>query len=307
MLRAAIKQVVSASARHLMRVEASHLRHRGLNWTLQWNRMLLDAYIRERRNRRYYLELTEEQLRGRRRSDIVFVFGSGYSLNDISDAEWRHFAEHDTFGFNMFIYEQWVPIHFHLFRGGAEGALQWRPYAEHIADVVLRNANCRNTAFLMQGEFQAQFCNQMVGYRLLPEGSAIFRYGTARSDGPPTASFAEGLRHIGGTLSDAVNAAACLGWTAIILVGIDLYDSRYFWLPPMETPNINYETGALSAEFNAVRGTRYDDAHNTVRIGIVNTMAEWRRDLAGRGCELMVYNPRSLLAAVMPVYDAMRG
>ena len=40
----------------------------------------------------------------------------------------------------------------------------------------------------------------------------------------------EGLRHVGGTLSDAVNAAACLGWTHIVLAGVDLYDSRYFWL-----------------------------------------------------------------------------
>lgn len=303
MVRSVVKAIVPAGARHLLRVEASHLRRYGAAWTWNWNRTLLDAYVREKQNRRFYRELTEQQLRGRRTSETVFIFGSGYSLNALSEDEWRHFAKHDVFGFNMFIYEQWVPIRFHLLRGGAEGALAWRPYAEHIGETIRTNPCCRDTAFLLQGEFQAQFCNQMVGYRLLPEGASIFRYQTARSDGPPTASFDDGLRHIAGTLSDAVNAAVCLGWRSIVLVGIDLYDSRYFWLPPTETPNINYETGALSGEFNLVRGTRYDHAHNTVRIGIVDTMRTWTDYLRQRGCVLSVYNPKSLLADVMPVYS----
>ena len=37
-----------------------------------------------------YSTLTEVELRARRRSDTVFVFGSGYSLNDITPAGWRH-------------------------------------------------------------------------------------------------------------------------------------------------------------------------------------------------------------------------
>ena len=247
MLRAVAKAVIPANARYLLRVQAAHVRQHGLGWAWQWNRMLTDAYIRERLNRHHYHELGEASLRERRTSDTVFIFGSGYSLNELSDSEWQHFAAHDVFGFNMFIYERWVPIRFQLLRGGAEGQLAWRSYGEHIAETIRDNPNCRDTAFLLQGEYQAQFCNQMVGYRMLPAGQPIFRYHTARADGPPTRSFDEGLRHTSGTLSDAINAAVCLGWQNIVLVGVDLYDSRYFWLPPNETTNINADTGAISA------------------------------------------------------------
>lgn len=304
MLRSLARAVVPANTRYLLRAQAAHARQRGVSWTWQWNRILIDACVRERLNRRHYHELDEASLRARRTSDTVFIFGSGYSLNELTETEWRHFAAHDVFGFNMFIYERWVPIRFQLLRGGAEGQLAWRSYGEHIAETIRDNPHCRDTVFLLQREYQAQFCNQLVGYRLLPAGRSIFPYHTARAEGPPTRSFAEGLRHISGTLSDAVNAAACLGWQNIVLVGIDLYDSRYFWLPPTETTDINDATGAISGEYNTIRGTRYDDAHNTVRIGIVDTMQGWTRVLGERGHRLSVYNPRSLLSGVMPVYDA---
>lgn len=303
MLRDLAKAVIPANARYLLRAQATQARQRGVGWTWQWNRILIDAYVRERLNRHRYHELDEAALRARRTSDTVFIFGSGYSLNELSETEWRHFAAHDVFGFNMFIYERWVPIRFQLLRGGAEGQLAWRSYGEHIAETIRDNPHCRDTVFLLQGEYQAQFCNQMIGYRLLPVGQPIFRYHTARADGPPTRSFPEGLRHISGTLSDAVNAAVCLGWQNIVLVGIDLYDSRYFWLPATETTDINPDTGAISGEYNTIRGTRYDDTHNTVRIGIVDTMQAWTSVLRERGHRLSVYNPRSLLSSVMPVYN----
>ena len=155
----------------------------------------------------------------------------------------------------------------------------------------------------MQSEFLAHFCNQLIGYRLLKPGTKIFRYYTARGVGPPTRRFRDGLRHIAGTLSDAVNAAVCLGWSHIVLVGVDLYDTRYFWLKPDETYAFDETTGTLvPAEVNR-HGHRAADVHNTARNGIVDVMGSWRELLEReRGVQVSVYNPRSLLADVMPVY-----
>ena len=105
-----------------------------------------------------------------------------------------------------------------------------------------------------------------------------------------------------------MNCAYVLGWRRIVLVGVDLYDSRYFFLPADKTLGVDPVTGRTTAVgANQWRGNRSSQPHNTVQIGIVDVMKSWRSILAGDGVELYVYNPRSLLADVLPVYgDAHR-
>lgn len=304
MSRALWRRLVSARARHTLHTQARNLRERGLGEFVQWQRLLLDAALRERLQRKRYHYVDGAALAGGRRSDTVFVFGSGYSLNAITPEEWRRIAEHDTFGFTAFVYQQWVRVDYHLLRGGVEGSLRWRAYAEEFCAALNANPRFAETMFLMQGDYEAQFCNQVLGYGLLRPDARVYRYRTARGDGPPTRDLGEGLRHVGGTLSDAVNAAACLGWRRIVLAGVDLYDSRYFWLPPDKTYEFDAATGLLRAGDVNPRGLGAGERHNTARNGVVRVMGEWRAHLAARGIELVVYNPRSLLADVMPVYAA---
>jgi hypothetical protein len=155
----------------------------------------------------------------------------------------------------------------------------------------------------MQGDFRAMLANQILGHRLLRPGARVYRYKTAPESGLPTRSLAEGVRHTAGTLCDAVNVAACLGWTHIVLAGVDLYDSRYFWLQPDETLEFDRASGLLKAGSINTRGHRPDELHNTARNGVVEMMGQWRQHLESeRGIRMSVLNPRSLLADVMPTY-----
>lgn len=298
----ALRDVLPMGVRYAMREQYNQVRQRGVVGTLKRNAMLTDAWIRERVQRSAYRVLDENDLRAAKKSDTVFVFGSGFSLNELGPDEWRHISRHDVFGFNAFVYQRWIPIDFHLLRGGVEGGETWRAYAEQFTGILNRNPHCANTIFLMQSGYLAQFCNQLIGYRYLKPGAKIFRYATNRADGTPTTRFSDGLRHNGGTLTDTVNAAVCLGWSQIVLVGVDLYDSRYFWLRPDETYGVDDAGRHVAAAIN-VRGHRPDERHNTARNGAVDVMAAWRDWLAReRGIAMSVYNPRSLLAEVMPVY-----
>jgi hypothetical protein len=304
----ALRHVLPMAVRHALREQYNQVQQRGIGGMLRRNAMLTDAWLRERVNRRWYRVLAEPDLRAAKKSETVFVFGSGYSLNELMPAEWTHFARHDTFGFNNFVYEKWIPIGFQLLRGGVETTdTLWRAYAAEFTGILNANPHCANTIFLVQGEYLADFCNRLIGYGYLRRGAGIFRYHTNREDGPPTRSFAEGLRHEGGTLSDAVNAVSILGWKRIVLVGVDLYDSRYFWMGPHETQGVD-ERGAIVPAATNARGIRYDGVHNTVRNGVVERMGQWREFLAREtGAELTVYNPRSLLSAVLPVYRRDRS
>jgi hypothetical protein len=255
-------------------------------------------------NRGRYNNLSEKEAARARTSDTVFVFGSGYSLNSISEREWAHIRQHDVFGFNAFYYQRWAPVNFHLLRGGLYGELRWRGYAQEVVAAISDNPLYANTVFVMQEEFQASFTNQLIGYGLFPPARGIVRYATARGTGrQPTRSIREGLRHLAGTLSDAVNCAYCLGWRHIVLVGVDLYDSRYFWLPADQTASVDRENATvIGATHNALGGNRYDERHYTTRNGVVELMSEWREVFDADGVRMSVYNPASLLAGVLPVY-----
>ena len=305
MIRALTKRLTTSSFRYSIRTQLRTLRERGAGEMVRWNGVLIDAAVRERLHRSRYVVLTDRQLIDSRKSDTVYVFGSGYSLNDTTPEQWRVIERHDTMGINMSIHEQWVRMDYHVLRGGVEGStLKWRAYAEDFCRTIAANPHYRNTIFLLQGEYYGQFGNQIVGYELLPARSRIYRFHTARGEGLPTRSLREGLRHAQGTLSDAVNAAAVIGWRNIVLAGVDLYDSRYFWLKPDEVLEMDPATGMLRAAAINVRGHRAHEAHNTAQNGIVRTMGQWREHLEReRGIQLSVLNPRSLLASVMPVHQ----
>lgn len=253
-----------------------------------------------------YRLLKIEQVSARRRGRRVFVFGSGYSLNDIQPAEWAHISAHDTVGFNAFVRQQWVRTDFHLIRGWGEGAsveFDWLSACSELGGLIAVNPNYRDTTFVVQGDLLAEVGNRMIGDGFLRSGADVVRYTTDRDALLPTTSFSRGLAHANGTLCDAVNFAFLSGWSEIVLVGVDLYDTRYFWLPADRTYSTDYGTGRSVVSEASDRGQRWDQPHSTATNGSVELFGRWARFLSDRGVRLSVWNPRSLLSAVMPVYE----
>jgi hypothetical protein len=302
--RGAVKRVSTTNARFLLRTQYDLWQEGGVARMLRWNGMLADAWVRDRLARRHYDEVDSGEASALRKSKTVFVFGSGWSLNTLSDQDWLGFRDHDVFGFNAFYRQQWVPVDFHLFRGGIYGSLRWRPYAREVQAYLMDNPLYASTTFVLQSEYLGHFCNQLTGYAYLPRRARVLRFHTTRAPGPATRRLAEGVRHATGTLEDAVNVAYCLGWQHIVLVGVDLYDSRYFYLPADATTGLDDGTGLLGpSEFNTYRGIRYDQTHSTARHGVIDVMRAWRNQFNADGIELWVYNPKSLLAQALPTYE----
>jgi hypothetical protein len=204
------------------------------------------------------------------------------------------------------VYQKWIRVDYHLIRGWVEakaGALNWQAHSQDFANVLNANEYFKDTILILQGEYLAQFCNSLIGCGHIRPSTRIFRYRTARGVRTPTRRLSDGLAHGFGTLSDAVNFAYCMGWKTLVLVGVDLYDSRYFWLNSNETLAVDEATGMLvPAEIN-VRGTRFDGKHNAVNNGIVAAMAGWRDLFERDHVTMSVYNPRSLLRDVLPLYS----
>ena len=256
----------------------------------------LDPWLRFVANRHRYRYVSESELRARRRSDTVFIFGSGASLNELSSETWEEIGLHDTFGFNWFVHQRFVRCDFHLIRGIPDTDRDpsvWRPQLEQYFRLIEENACFADTTYLVHGGFRAINGNRVIGYRLLPIGNPVFRWRTNVSDELPSRTFRQGLVHGYSTLQECVNAAYLLGWRRIVLAGVDLYDRRYFWLPPDETRSVDVLRGATAA-----------DVHARGASGMVDALASWRHWLEAEGVELSVLNSRSLLAGVLPVVSS---
>jgi hypothetical protein len=275
----------------------AHARVRPWHWSrVQYHRA--GPWLSERRHRRRYVILDEDDLRRLRRSDVAFVFGSGASLTDLGDEEWRHFAAHDTIGFNYFVRQRRVRVDFHLVAEMATGddmdRRQWEPAVREYGRLLVENPSYRTTVIGLQSGWAAWNANRLAALDVLPPGTRMFRYRRlARgADRAPTRSLAEGLVHGAGTLVECVNFAYVLGFRKIVLVGVDLYDSRYFWLPPEEgRPDLVDGHGLAQT------------CPHPLSESMVRYLGRWGASLDREGVVLSVYNPRSLLASVLPVYQ----
>jgi hypothetical protein len=258
----------------------------------------VDAWVRNVRGRRGYRTLSAEELRATRRSDTVFVFGSGYSINEVTPEEWAHFADHDTLSFNWFPRQRWVRIDYHLIREVATNDLRpeiWRPALREHAELLRGNPHYRDAIYVVQRGPLAINGNRIIGLGLLPTGARVFRF-TSRARHavePPSESFDQGLVHSATSIGTCVNFAYLVGWRSIVLVGVDMYDHRYFWLSADEEREEIDLPG---------RGLTVDDPFPAA-ARMIETLGMWRQILADRGVSLSVYNPRSLLTAELPVYE----
>lgn len=240
-------------------------------------------WLAERRGRTVYRIVSEDELRAARRSDTVFVFGSGRSLTEVTPTEWQRISQHDTVGFSHFHRQRWVRVDYHLV---AEA--KW---LDELAESIRGNPGYAGTIFGVMHGWSAESANEIVARRILPSGARLFRWrriGRSRVL-PPSRSLDKGLVHGSNSILDVVNFAALLGWRRIVIAGVDLYNKEYFWLPPEVTRPDEKPEFTAASEWPQGRQ-------------VVEMLALWRGLLEHEGIELLVYNPRSLLAQALPVF-----
>ena len=243
---------------------------------------LAGLYALDRRGRRAYRELDEEELLATRSGDTAFVFGSGRSLVDVTPGEWEAIARCGTISLREFPRQSWVRADYHL--------TSEVDFLDEYAGRLRENPLYRDTVFVVQEGFWAQSGNGLVGRRLLTSGARVFRFRrTSRGRYSPPSRSPRTLVHGFNSIIDATNLAIALGFRRIVLAGADYYNKEYFWLAPGEPRS--YEKRGVEA-----------DSLFTGHDAIVSMLGDWRDLLAPEGVEVFVYNPRSLLAERLPVF-----
>lgn len=253
-------------------------------WQLVALPATVPAWLADIRHRRLYPRLSEEDLRRARKSDTVFICGTGYSVLDISPAEWSEIARHDVLSFRDFPRQQFVKADFHV-TGEVDDVNEY-------AEAIRGNPLYDHTLFLVQKGFSALMGNRFIGWQKLRVGTPVFRYRRCGRGAlvPFSRSFEDGVVHGFGSVVGMVNIAYLLGWKRIVLVGIDLYDHRYFFMPPDQTRTVEKAGLTYASPFN--QGNR-----------IVDQIGMWRDLMQEEGVEIYAFNPRSLLSRRLPIFD----
>jgi hypothetical protein len=234
-------------------------------------------------SRTRYQLINENQLKQLKTSNRVFILGSGYSTLQLTSQNWASVSEANTISFREFPRQNWVRADFHLtaeidFIG---------EYGRRIANNPLYS----QCAMVVQSGWTAHAGNLLLGLRILRKGTRVFRFRrTTNVNFLPSERLDQGLAHYFNSVTDCVNLAFLLGYTEIILIGVDLNNKQYFWLPPEEKRT--YEKPGITAT---------GPFPNLKRV--VQLFSDWRKFLNQRGVQIKVVNPQSALAEVLPIHQ----
>jgi hypothetical protein len=244
---------------------------------------LATLYTSDLRGRAAYRVLNEVELATTRSSDTAFVFGSGRSLVEITQEEWEAISRYNTISFREFPRQHWVRADYHI----TSEVDELEEYAERIRE----NPLYAETVFVVQGGLIAERGNEIIGRRLLSPGARVFRYRrVARGRYAAPSRTPRALVHGPNSIFDATNLAVALGFRRIVLAGADYYNKEYFWLAPGEKRSYEPDAVDVRSEWGATPL-------------ILAMMRGWKEELGAEGVELSVWNPRSRLTDVLPVFD----
>lgn len=246
-----------------------------------------------------------------RKSDKLFILGSGASINNLSLVEWEYIKKYDSVGFNFWLVHEFVPnfyvyeesyiterneIFYQILNMKKE---QYKNTPFLIKDVELKYTKLLNIPNDIKHNFYLASCLFLQGSslkkqyfnRILLEVDKFLQKKNKNN-----IQFSFGRK---ASLSYLVFLAYLLGYKEIILCGVDLNNTDYFFdhdfyvnsLKPINAKGAKHATNQIN------NSSDLDMTIAEILHGINTTLLE------PKGIKLMVSNPNSALVSVMEVYD----
>ncbi|MFV0237327.1 MAG: hypothetical protein ACK5HU_02160 [Flavobacteriales bacterium] len=257
-----------------------------------------------------------------KKSDTVFIFGSGSSINDLSESDWSHIHKHDAIPMNYsFIEEKIKPTFF--YNELTHDPKYWDVILDNIekredykkAPMIIQYANFIKQKISTGVSFYDKLTNvkkdnifmQMPYYHPIPDKKILSDFLKYRSKPKGMLPFTKStLIHHLGSLSMIINLAYLAGYKKIVLMGIDMKDSRYFY----QDTSYNQNSSALLMRENIPPNSE-EKPHNNVKetlyeagfvpgdeyVKIFNEVV-----LNPNGVDLFIGSKKALLYPELPYY-----
>ena len=250
------------------------------------------------------LPFAELDLRAVKRSDILFILASGSSINEISLARWDAIARHDSIGFNFWPIHPFVPGMYLMEaipKNSPQGMFEplcriAHQRAKEYTNVVKVVTELRNAMPGMRFAGSEEWVGPLYALRTIPVAARTeseFAYGLSYLRSKGVFDVVDRINIVfkqASTLSSLIALAIRMQYRTIVLCGVDLNHSEYFYQDKVLYP----ETASL--EFSPHYRPHATNSPMPWRITIEAVILEMKRQfLDPAGIQLYVENCSSAL------------
>jgi len=242
--------------------------------------------------------LSEQELKELKKSNTIIIYGCGYSINDITDMEYEGLCKFDSLAFNWFCFSG-IPTTYYLIREQAN--IKKRIHGDENIDNfydcmnIEYNDSCLLIHDLSNHSPHAYDYSSKNNRKKFKSEHIVVKDTKAVGNDPCVdlwrnkSIFDSGIYHGKTTLTNALHFAVWMRYKRILFVGVDLYDSRYFWLEDNET---RYTVKNKKQTMNSQHQTSKDT------LSLVKKVKQIYPNI-----RMYTYNKKSLLSNIINVWD----
>lgn len=242
-------------------------------------------------------------------SDTVFIFGSGYSLNSLSQSSWEVIKKHDSIGLNSFFFSNFHPT-FYFYEISKNPEIQKISFDFLIEKnsksplTLLVNKNHFKDSIYSEEDFKIHFNNFFLfsPFKINTLNKILLKAIIRKSKNK--------LLHHASSISFIIDFCRFLGYRNIVLLGVDLNDSRYFYEHPdyleksktfIEIQNRHKLSKRISGVSHEVSQIKFTS--NFGCLPIQDYLEIYNEQLRKNQINLYIGNPNSTLSKFLPVFN----
>lgn len=245
----------------------------------------------------------------RKTSETVFILGSGESLADIKNSQWQEIQQNDSIGFNFSLIHDFIPNYYFV-----EGVQPVDRYQAFLRNLERKASSYAKLPIIILFESWKHAQNSVedlpesIGpnvYWSVPETIRTTKIEKIKSaienwkNSVPQQQDPHLLAH-GGSVGMILSACYLLGYKKIVLCGVDLVSSGFFWEQEEKYAELgpkNIQTGAVHATVDRTSIYRKHSIPMDEYILLFNELV-----LQPNGTTLYVQSEKSKLSASLPIF-----
>lgn len=261
--------------------------------------------------------ILDSSIQRHKQSEVLFILGSGPSINLIKDSEWEHIRKHDSIGFNWWMAHDFIPSFYLLQFANSEALfklIQARSSAYRHVPLILRGDSFADGSLFLDENPKFDFLKEhelfylreyAISSRCAIDVNKLFQHlellgmlthGAIGSFVPKWRS----------TLGLLMSWGYQMGYKKLVLCGMDMHSNDHFWHNPMHKDMCQRYNlpGVESAKkknkgYGIMAFTDEAISPNTVPR-YVTEFASWMKQRAD--VQTFVNSTQTILYPTLPVY-----
>lgn len=264
-------------------------------------------------------DVNELQIKDYKKSDKLFILGSGYSITSLNEKDWEHIKTHDSIGFNAWVFHDHTPTYY---------CMETPTKSAHF-DAILNALNTKKkqyakVPFIIQYQHLIKSTNNYKNLELPKENvyyNAPFMPNTTSKYllkkllqwwASKHSKNMHWLIHYSGSLSYIVAMGYMMGYKEIVLLGVDLNDSRYYFQDQGANEGSKKYAKIHESTMKDMNRMATGSIHDTVNIKrtinygclpIDGYLYSFNKIMRKKGVKLSIGNKKSRLSEGLPVYE----